>query len=134
MAVALETVVKQLTDSGIIAQGQLERFVPPKAQPKDADELIAQLVKENHLTKFQAAQVAAGKSKSLILGEYTILDKIGAGGMGQVFNALHRRMDRLVAIKMLPPAMMKDSAAAARLQRESGSLALNVLAPPLISD
>ena len=118
MAVALETVVKQLADSGIIAQGQLERFVPPKAQPKDADELIGQLVKENHLTKFQAAQVAAGKSKSLILGEYTILDKIGAGGMGQVFKALHRRMDRPVAIKMLPPAMMKDAPAIARFERE----------------
>ncbi|MBA4017762.1 MAG: hypothetical protein C0483_11360 [Pirellula sp.] len=118
MAVSIETVVKQLSDSGIIAQGQLERFVPPKAQPKDADELVAQLVKENHLTKFQAAQVAAGKSKSLILGEYTILDKIGAGGMGQVFKALHRRMDRMVAIKMLPPSMTKDAPAVARFERE----------------
>ena len=105
MAVALETVVKQLEDSGIVAQGKLENFIPPKAAPKDADELVAQLVKEHHLTKFQAAQVAAGKSKSLILGGYTIQDRIGAGGMGQVFKALHRRMDRTVAIKMLPPTM-----------------------------
>ena len=118
MAIALETVVKQLEDSGIVSPGKLENFVPPKAQPKNADELIAELVKQNHLTKFQAAQVAAGKSKSLILGEYTILDKIGAGGMGQVFKALHRRMDRPVAIKMLPPAMMKDAAAIARFERE----------------
>ena len=118
MAVALESVVKQLTDSGIIAPGQLEHFIPPKADPKTVEELIAQLVKENHLTKFQAAQVAAGKAKSLILGEYTILDRIGAGGMGQVFKAVHRRMDRTVAIKMLPPAMTKDAAAVARFERE----------------
>src|SRR5689334_18705059 len=102
MAVALETVVKQLTDSGIISQGKLENFVPPKAHPQSADVLIAELVKQNHLTKFQAQAVAAGKAKSLILGEYTLLDRIGAGGMGQVFKAEHRRMKRLVAIKMLP--------------------------------
>ncbi len=118
MAAVLEAVVKQLTDSGIIAQGHLENFIPPKANPASAEELVAQLVKENHLTKFQAAQVAAGKAKSLILGEYTLLDKIGAGGMGQVFKALHRRMERTVAIKVLPPTMTNDAAALARFQRE----------------
>jgi formylglycine-generating enzyme required for sulfatase activity/serine/threonine protein kinase len=118
MAAALETVVKQLADSSIIAPGHLENFVPPKAHPTSVEELIAELVKNNHLTKFQAAQVAAGKTKSLILGEYTILDKIGAGGMGQVFKALHRRMERTVAIKVLPPTMTKDAAAVARFQRE----------------
>jgi serine/threonine protein kinase/Tol biopolymer transport system component len=118
MAVALESVVKQLEDSGIVAPGKLENFVPPKAHPTSVEELVAELVKANHLTKFQAAQVAAGKAKSLILGGYTILDKIGAGGMGQVFKAHNRRMDRLVAIKMLPPAMTKDVAAVARFERE----------------
>src|SRR5277367_160960 len=118
MALALETVVKQLTDSGIIAPGKLENFVPPKATPKDGEELLRELFKQGLLTKFQAQQVAQGKDKSLILGAYTILDKIGAGGMGQVFKAQHRKMKRLVAIKMLPAAMMKDAAAAARFERE----------------
>src|SRR5438128_149161 len=76
MAIALETVVKQLEDSGIVAPGKLENFVPPKAHPTSVEALVAELVKENHLTKFQAAQVAGGRAKSLILGGYTILDKI----------------------------------------------------------
>ena len=118
MALALETVVKQLEDSGIIAQGKLQDFIPPKAHPKTVEELVRELFKQNHLTKFQAQQVAQGKAKALILGGYTLLDKIGAGGMGQVFKAEHRRMKRLVAIKMLPPAMTKDAAAVARFQRE----------------
>src|SRR5688572_8168611 len=105
MAAALDTVVKQLTDSGIISAGKLENFVPPKASPKDGEELLRELFKRNLLTKFQAQQVAAGRTKSLVLGGYIILDKIGAGGMGQVFKAQHRKMERLVAIKMLPPAM-----------------------------
>ena len=118
MAASLETVVKQLEDSGIVAPGKLENFIPPKANPKSVEELVRELVKQNHLTKFQAQQVALGKSKALILGGYTLLDKIGAGGMGQVFKALHRRMERTVAIKMLPATMLKDAVAAARFQRE----------------
>ncbi len=118
MAVPLETVVKQLTDSGIIAPGKLEDFIPPKAHPKSVEELVEKLVKHNHLTKFQAQNAKAGKARALILGNYTILDKIGAGGMGQVFKAKHRRMDRIVAIKMLPAAMLRDAEAVARFERE----------------
>src|SRR5271154_5882806 len=118
MAVALEQFVKQLTDSGVIAPGKLENFLPPKATPKDAQELARQLVQSNHLTKFQAQEIYQGREKSLILGNYTILDKIGAGGMGQVFKAQHRRMDRIVAIKMLPKSVMKDAATVARFERE----------------
>jgi serine/threonine protein kinase/Leucine-rich repeat (LRR) protein len=118
MAATLEQVAKQLEDSGIVSSGKLKDCLPPKATPTNAQELVAELVKQKHLTPFQAQHINAGKTKSLILGAYTIIDKIGAGGMGQVFKALHRRMDRVVAIKMLPTAMMKDAAAAARFERE----------------
>ncbi len=118
MAVPLETVVKQLVDSGIIAPGMLANFVPPKANPKSVEELLRELHKQNLLTRFQAQQFAQGRPKSLILGNYTILDKIGAGGMGQVFKAQHRRMDRTVAIKILPPSVTKDAAMVARFERE----------------
>ncbi|HEX4130053.1 MAG TPA: protein kinase [Pirellulales bacterium] len=118
MAAALEQVVKQLADSGIISAGKLENFVPPKANPKDAEELVRELIKQNVLTKFQAQHVLQNKAKALFLGNYTLLDRIGAGGMGQVFKAEHRRMKRLVAIKMLPSAVTKDPAAVARFQRE----------------
>lgn len=36
------------------------------------------------------------------LGEYTILERIGAGGGGAVFKAVHRRMERTVVLKLLP--------------------------------
>src|SRR5580698_984796 len=118
MPIALEQFVKQIEDSGVIAPGKLDNFVPPNAHPKDAQERARQLVQSKHLTKYQAQEIYQGRAKSLILGNYTILDKIGAGGMGQVFKAQHRRMKRLVAIKMLPKAVMQDAAAAARFQRE----------------
>ena len=118
MPVALEQFVKNLTDSGVLSAGKLEHFLPPKASPKSAEGLAKELVRQKQLTKYQAAEIYQGRAKSLILGNYTILDKIGAGGMGQVFKAQHRRMERVVAIKMLPAAMLKDPAAAARFQRE----------------
>ncbi|HEX4128416.1 MAG TPA: SUMF1/EgtB/PvdO family nonheme iron enzyme [Pirellulales bacterium] len=114
----LESIAKQLADSGIVSAAKLDNLVPPKANPKDVDELLADLIRKNLLTRFQAQQVKAGKAKALILGGYTIVDRIGAGGMGQVFKAVHRRMDRTVAIKMLPPTMTKDPAALARFERE----------------
>ena len=53
-----------------------------------------------------------------MLGEYVVLDQIGAGGMGQVFKARHRTMDRLVALKTLPRKAMKDPEAVKRFHRE----------------
>ena len=118
MAVALEQFVQQLEDSGILAGDTLREFLPPNAAPKNAEELARELVRQRKLTKFQATQLWQGKGKSLVLGNYVLMDKIGQGGMGAVYKAEHRRMKRLVAIKMLPPQMMKDAAAAARFQRE----------------
>ena len=118
MPVALDQFVKQLEDSGILTGETLKDFVPPNASPKDAEELARELVRQKKLTKFQAEEAYKGKAKSLVLGNYVLMEKIGAGGMGQVFKARHRRMDRLVAVKLLPPAMTKDKAAIARFDRE----------------
>ena len=52
------------------------------------------------------------------MGNYVIMDKVGEGGMGQVFKARHRRMKRIVAIKMLPPAAVNSDAAVERFHRE----------------
>ena len=118
MAVALEQFVKQLEDSGILSGDTLKDFLPPKGTPKDAEGLARELVKQKKLTKFQAEEVYKGKAKSLVLGNYVLMEKIGAGGMGQVFKARHRRMDRLVAVKLLSPSLTKDKAAIARFERE----------------
>lgn len=53
--------------------------------------------------------------KPFVVGEYTVVSKIGAGGMGEVFRALHRRMDRYVALKLLPPNLHQEVRSAAKL-------------------
>ena len=58
------------------------------------------------------------KAKNPIFGEYVILDRIGAGGMGQVYRARHRTMDREVAVKILPRRLSQDPFAVERFYSE----------------
>jgi serine/threonine protein kinase len=126
MAVALEQFVKQLEDSGIMPPAKLKSFqekLPPERRPKDAQGLARELVRQKKLTKYQAQEVYSGKARNLVLGNYIIMDKIGSGGMGDVFKAQHKVMDRIVAIKVLPPSVTKDTNALQRFKREAKAAA-----------
>ena len=57
------------------------------------------------------------------LGPYEILDQLGAGGMGEVYLARDPRLEREVAIKVLPEALATDPEQLARLEREARMLA-----------
>ena len=53
------------------------------------------------------------------LGPYEILSAIGAGGMGEVYKARDTRLDRMVAIKILPEHIVTRADLRARFQREA---------------
>src|SRR5262249_24343664 len=57
------------------------------------------------------------------LGPYEILQTIGAGGFGQVYKARDTRLDRFVAIKVLPDHLSQDPTLKARFEREAKTLA-----------
>jgi thiol-disulfide isomerase/thioredoxin len=57
------------------------------------------------------------------LGRYRLLSKLGQGGMGAVYLAHDPRLDRRVALKVLPPDVAPDAAAPARFRREAQALA-----------
>ena len=63
-------------------------------------------------------QVAAGTR----LGPYEIVAPLGAGGMGEVWRARDTRLDRSVAIKILPPNYSANAALKARFEREAKAI------------
>ena len=52
-------------------------------------------------------------------GAFEVLARLGAGGMGEVYRARDTRLDREVALKVLPPDTVTDDEARARLLREA---------------
>lgn len=112
---------KAIVEAGILPADELKAIwesLPANARPKDADDFAKLLINRGVLTDFQAKQLFAGRGAALSLNQYLLLEKIGAGGMGQVFKARHRKMKRLAAIKLLPPQLVRDKDAIRRFQRE----------------
>ena len=121
MEVVLSQFVESLTQSGLMTSQQVEAFIeklPPEKKPEDGKTLAQELVRHKKLTKFQAQAVYQGKTKGLTLGDYVVLDRIGQGGMGQVFKARHKVMKRIVALKTLPSAATNSPRAVQRFHRE----------------
>ena len=65
-----------------------------------AADLADTLVRDGTLTPFQASVLLDLHPRPLALDDYLVLDKIAAGGMGTVYKAVHRRMNRVVALKV----------------------------------
>jgi eukaryotic-like serine/threonine-protein kinase len=61
-------------------------------------------------------------SAGMRLGPYEILSALGAGGMGEVYRAKDTRLDRTVAIKILPPHLSSNSQFRERFDREAKAI------------
>ena len=57
------------------------------------------------------------------IGSYEVAGLLGAGGMGEVYRARDTKLDRDVALKVLPPAFTEDADRLARFEREAKLLA-----------
>src|ERR1019366_8844040 len=57
---------------------------------------------------------------SVIRGKYRLLSKVGQGGMGSVYKALHLAFDELRALKVIAPDLMSDELFVKRFKHEAG--------------
>ncbi len=109
--------------STMIDEAKLDAYLAQRRQsrslPDDVRKLAGMMITDGILTYFQAEQFLMGKWRGFTIGKYKLLERIGFGGMGQVFLCEHMYMHRRVAIKILPPAKAEEPSALGRFYREA---------------
>src|SRR5262245_57112050 len=120
-----EQFFQNLSDSGLFTQEEVSkaRSTLSEAQAPDGEAAAGQLVAGGKLTPFQASAVRERRFEGLVIGNYEVLDRLGQGGMGTVFKARHRRMRRVVAIKVLSRNVAQSKQFIKRFQREVEAVA-----------
>src|SRR5262249_43247088 len=89
----------------------------------DVRTLARELIQRGWLTPYQVNQVLKGQAADLVLGQYVLVERIGEGGMGTVFKARHRLMNRVVALKVIRPDALDRTGALERFHQEIQSAA-----------
>jgi serine/threonine protein kinase len=111
--VSSEEFLQNLADSGLFSRDEIDHILPTMQ-----GDLALNLIAAGKLTHYQADLVRQRKFAELRIGNYEVLQRLGAGGMGTVFKARHRRMKRIVALKVLSPAANQSDTFVHRFQRE----------------
>jgi len=84
----------------------------------DPRALAAELIRRGWLTPFQVNQIFLERGHELVLAQYVLLERLGEGGMGQVYKARQRNLDRIVAIKLIRKKVLDHPKIRARFERE----------------
>jgi serine/threonine-protein kinase len=117
------TFLAYLRQSGLLTEGQLADLLRNLPDTGRGRAVARTLVDLGALTKFQAERLLVGRTQGFLLGQYRILDPLGRGGMGRVFKAEHRHMNRVVALKVLSPTVLQTDRARDLFMREVRAIA-----------
>jgi serine/threonine protein kinase len=118
-----DELLQLIRKSGTIDDERLTTYIHCRQSgqgfPSDVREFTEELIQAGILTYFQAEQFLLGKWRGFTIGKYQLLERVGVGGMGQVFLCEHTFMKRRVAVKVLPPAKAEQPGALGRFYREA---------------
>lgn len=112
----------ELAASHLLTDQELQKFAAASPD-EDVLGLAKTMLVAGVITDYQLDAVSQGRAAELRIGNYDILDRLGAGGMGTVYKARRRRMKRIVALKVLAASLCKDDAFVQRFQREVETIA-----------
>ncbi|MFK7779402.1 MAG: bifunctional serine/threonine-protein kinase/formylglycine-generating enzyme family protein [Gimesia sp.] len=119
--VSLKKYMTQLADSGVLSQNDMTVLIQgldENQRPQTADALSERLIQAGKLTRYQAHVISNGEAHPLQIGDYQILEPIGSGGMGTVYKAIHQRMKRIVALKVIRSDLNHMADRLKRFERE----------------
>ena len=116
MPESAEKILQELTDVGLLSPEDVTQYDSVVASGSEA--LMIRLVEDEVVTQYQADKFLAGLASDIAFGDYLVIRELGQGGMGTVLLAKHRRMDREVAIKILPIVTLGSEDAVARFYQE----------------
>jgi serine/threonine-protein kinase len=95
----------------VVRDQRLPRLADPHA-------LTQELLRRGWLTPYQADQLALGEGASLLLGSYVLLQRLGEGGMGQVYKACNWKLGQIVALKLIRGDRAESETVLRRFRRE----------------
>jgi len=120
---SVEELLQLIRKSGMVDDAKLTAYLHRRQLvrplPDDPRELCDDLITDGIVTYFQAEQFLLGKWHGFTIGKFKLLERVGVGGMGQVFLCEHMFMKKRVAVKVLPPAKADQPAALGRFYREA---------------
>jgi serine/threonine protein kinase len=115
--------LENLTRSGLATPAERAALEGRLPVTENGRAIARSLIEQGFLTRFQAERLLAGRVHGFVLGQYRILDQLGKGGMGRVFKAVHRTMNRIVALKVLSPQLVETERAQKLFLREMQAVA-----------
>src|SRR5216683_3244573 len=121
---ACDPFVFHLRRSYLLDRGRLDQVLSDfmKDHPLDPAVLAGYLIGQGILTRYQAERILQGKAENLVLGPYTVIDEIGFGSMGPVYQARLKNDPKPYALKLMPRRSMWNVRIAKRLVRSFGYL------------
>ena len=115
---------KETIEHQLLKPEQLEQCLAEipdeKRTPDKIENRLARVaIHHKYLTLWQAQRILTRRTASLFIDKYQLIDSLGQGGMGRVFLARDRRLNRLVALKVLNPDRANHERSLARFEREA---------------
>ncbi len=116
--------LKAIEETGFLGLEQLNALKGwIQIQKPDSQAIAREINKRGWMTAFQIREIFRGRARSLTIGPYRILDLVGEGGMGRVFRALHTRLGREVALKVIRREKLANPLTVRRFRQEIQAVA-----------
>jgi serine/threonine-protein kinase len=114
----LSEFVEALRRDHFLEPAQLDELTSLQSRFSEPRHLAKELIQRGWLTPYQVNHLLQGRRGDLVLGPYVLLERLGEGGTGQVFKARHRRVGRVVALKVVPKERLANPEAVRRFHQE----------------